>query len=135
MLDACKACGWSQVHWRAFDGGRADYPSKVARPFNDWDEDNFFEPKTDEGKQVPRKYNGCMTPQRKQEILERWRSSITRSSMHWRGGALWTLDRPGDQRLGQHQRRRSRLGDSERLLQAASAVSLEARDGRLTSRR
>src|SRR3954465_9403960 len=23
MLDACKACGWSRVHWRVLDGGRA----------------------------------------------------------------------------------------------------------------
>src|SRR5690348_14406036 len=22
MLDACKACGWSRVHWRALDGGK-----------------------------------------------------------------------------------------------------------------
>jgi hypothetical protein len=71
MLDACKACGWSHVHWRAFDGGRADYPSKIARPFNDWDEDNFFEPKTDEGRQTAAKYTAGMTPQRKQEILDR----------------------------------------------------------------
>src|SRR4051812_13968216 len=41
MLDACKACGWSQVFWRVLDGGRADYPSKVVRPFHDWDQDSF----------------------------------------------------------------------------------------------
>src|SRR4051794_14334075 len=29
MLDACKACGWSRVHWRALDGGRANYASKI----------------------------------------------------------------------------------------------------------
>ena len=23
MLDACKGCGWSIVHWRVFDAGRA----------------------------------------------------------------------------------------------------------------
>src|SRR5687767_4399519 len=32
MLDQCKACGWSIVHWRVFDAGRATYKSKLLRP-------------------------------------------------------------------------------------------------------
>src|SRR2546421_12862917 len=32
MLDACKACGWFNVHWRVFDAGQATYASKLMRP-------------------------------------------------------------------------------------------------------
>jgi hypothetical protein len=32
MLDACKSCGWSEIYWRAFDGGRAMYASRIAAP-------------------------------------------------------------------------------------------------------
>ncbi len=36
MLDACKACGWSQVYWRALDGGRSLYTSKLLKPMGPW---------------------------------------------------------------------------------------------------
>ena len=71
MLDACKAWEFSRIHWRTLDGGRADYPSKVVRPFNDWDEDNFFNPKSDEDKAIAAKYSAGLTPERKQQILDR----------------------------------------------------------------
>jgi len=32
MLDACKASGWSIIHWRCLDGGRALYKSKFLVP-------------------------------------------------------------------------------------------------------
>lgn len=32
MLDACKACGWFNVHWRVFDAGQATYRSQLMRP-------------------------------------------------------------------------------------------------------
>ena len=41
MLDMCKAGGWSRVHWRVFDGGRALYHSKLADPQGKWEEDNY----------------------------------------------------------------------------------------------
>src|SRR3954469_13167901 len=48
MLDACKACGWSRIHWRTLDGGRATYPSKVVRPSYKVDaESSIWNPKTD----------------------------------------------------------------------------------------
>jgi hypothetical protein len=54
MLDACKACGWSRVYWRALDGGRALYKSKLVRAQGKWDPDNGLNPQTEEGKAVAR---------------------------------------------------------------------------------
>src|SRR5262245_43394444 len=56
MLDACKACGWSRVYWRALDGGRALYKSKLLRAQGKWDEDNFWNPKTDADKALTRQF-------------------------------------------------------------------------------
>lgn len=47
MLDTCKSCGWSRVYWRALDGGRSLYTSRLMRPQGKWDDDNFWEPKSD----------------------------------------------------------------------------------------
>jgi uncharacterized lipoprotein YddW (UPF0748 family) len=45
MLDQCKACGWSTIHWRVFDGGRATYASKLMDPYTgQWDKDNYYDP-------------------------------------------------------------------------------------------
>src|SRR6476469_2159484 len=55
MLDACKACGWSRVHWRVFDGGRAVYASKLARPAVKVDADYVWDPQTDKGKAIFKK--------------------------------------------------------------------------------
>ncbi len=41
MLDACKASGWSRIHWRVLDGGRALYRSKLLDPQGKWEEDNY----------------------------------------------------------------------------------------------
>lgn len=41
MLDACKASGWSRVHWRVLDGGRALYRSRLLDPQGKWEEDNY----------------------------------------------------------------------------------------------
>lgn len=70
MLDACQACGWSRVHWRAFDGGLADYPSKVARPMGSWDEDNFWNPKTPEDKALAEKFG--VTAAKGEELNKRF---------------------------------------------------------------
>jgi hypothetical protein len=47
MLDACKACGWSNVYWRVFDAGVSTYKSKLLRPGGKAEVDNFFQPQTD----------------------------------------------------------------------------------------
>lgn len=46
MLDACKACGWTRIYWRAFDGGRGLYKSKYLKPMGKWDPDSFWSPQT-----------------------------------------------------------------------------------------
>jgi hypothetical protein len=35
MLDACKECGWSRIHWRVLDGGRSLFRSRHLRPMGD----------------------------------------------------------------------------------------------------
>ena len=47
MLDACKACGWSNVYWRVFDAGVSTYKSKLLRPGDKAETDNFFQPQND----------------------------------------------------------------------------------------
>jgi hypothetical protein len=47
MLDACKACGWSNVYWRVFDAGVSTYKSKLLRPGCKPEVDNFFQPQND----------------------------------------------------------------------------------------
>ena len=47
MLDTCKACGWSNIYWRALDGGRALYRSKLLAPGGQWDADSYWSPQTD----------------------------------------------------------------------------------------
>src|SRR3954470_17128837 len=71
MLDACKACGWSRVHWRALDGGRATYSSKVVRPSYKVDaESSIWNPKTDAEKALYKKFFGNVAEERRKQILE-----------------------------------------------------------------
>src|SRR5260221_13930954 len=56
MLDACKACGWSRVHWRALDGGRALYKGGLLGPQGEGDEDSFWDPQTDEGRELAQRF-------------------------------------------------------------------------------
>lgn len=44
MLDQCKACGWSRIYWRLFNGGRTVYPSQLADSQAEWDEDSYWNP-------------------------------------------------------------------------------------------
>jgi Glycosyl hydrolase-like 10 len=44
MLDDCKAAGWSRVYWRALDGGRSLYRSRLLDPQGRWEEDSFWNP-------------------------------------------------------------------------------------------
>ncbi len=73
MLDVCKACGWSRVYWRTFDGGRTTYSSKVARPFNDWDEDNFWNPQNDADRKVVDSFHMDPGPVKKAEMLAKFK--------------------------------------------------------------
>jgi hypothetical protein len=71
MLDACKTCGWSRVYWRALDGGRSLYRSKLMRPQGKWDEDNFWEPKTDAGREVFQRFTSNMTPEQRTAVRDK----------------------------------------------------------------
>ena len=69
MLDACKACGWSRVHWRVLDGGRAVYASKLVRPAYKVDADYVWDPQTEEGKALYKKYFGNIGEEQRKKIL------------------------------------------------------------------
>jgi uncharacterized lipoprotein YddW (UPF0748 family) len=69
MLDACKAVGWSRVHWRVFDGGRAVYASKLTRAAFKVDPDYVWDPQTDEGTAIFKKYFGSTSEQHRKKIL------------------------------------------------------------------
>ncbi len=68
MLDACKACGWSRVHWRVFDAGRSTYKSKLLAPGSTPEENSFYSPKGEEDQALFKKYAPTVTPQRIAEI-------------------------------------------------------------------
>jgi hypothetical protein len=68
MLDACKACGWSRVYWRALDGGRSLYKSALMRPQGKWDDDSFWNPQTDEDRKLAQRFTAGLTPARRDEI-------------------------------------------------------------------
>jgi hypothetical protein len=57
MLDVCKASGWSKIYWRAFDGGRSLYKSKLLRPQGKWDEDNYWNPISEKDKALQRRFS------------------------------------------------------------------------------
>ena len=61
MLDVCKSCGWSRIYWRALDGGRALYHSKLLRSQGKWDEDNFWNPQTEVDKALLERFTPSMT--------------------------------------------------------------------------
>lgn len=71
MLDACKACGWSRVYWRALDGGRSLYQSKLMKPQGKWDADNFWDPKTEAGRQVLQRFTSNMTPEQRTAVRDK----------------------------------------------------------------
>jgi hypothetical protein len=72
MLDACKACGWSRVHWRVFDAGQASYPSKLLRPAEHPDLDNIFNPQTDEDRAAVKTLLPNLTPQQGAKYLKQF---------------------------------------------------------------
>jgi Glycosyl hydrolase-like 10 len=72
MLDACKACGWSRVYWRALDGGRSLYKSKLMRPQGKWDEDNFWNPKSEADKVLLQHFTPNMTPEQRTALRNKF---------------------------------------------------------------
>jgi len=70
MLDACKACGWSRIYWRALDGGRSLYHSKLMDPQGKWDENNFWDPGTPEDLAFTQRYTQ-MSPEARVELLRK----------------------------------------------------------------
>jgi hypothetical protein len=57
MLDACKAAGWSHVYWRVFDAGVATYHSKLTRPGNRAEHENYFSPRNDADLAIRQKFS------------------------------------------------------------------------------
>jgi hypothetical protein len=72
MLDACKACGWSKIYWRVFDGGRACYKSALLRAMGRWDEDSFWNPQSDADKALLQRFTPGMSPEKRAELLKKF---------------------------------------------------------------
>jgi hypothetical protein len=71
MLDVCKACGWSRIYWRALDGGRSLYQSKLMRPQGRWDDDSFWDPKSEADKQFSQRFSGNLPVEKRTEIRDK----------------------------------------------------------------
>lgn len=71
MLDACKACGWSKIYWRALDGGRSLYRSKILRPGDKWDDDSFWNAGDPRDRALAEKFISNVPPAKRREILEK----------------------------------------------------------------
>src|SRR5437016_6072181 len=70
MLDACKACGWSRIHWRTLDGGRANYASRIVRPvFKVEPDSSIWDPQSDAEKALYKKFFGGVSEARRLQIL------------------------------------------------------------------
>jgi hypothetical protein len=70
MLDACKACGWSQVMWRVFDAGRATYASKLLQRGLHHEESSIFSPQTDADRAAIKKLLPNLTPEQSATYLK-----------------------------------------------------------------
>lgn len=72
MLDACKACGWTKVYWRVFDGGRSCYLSQLLSPVGKWDADSFWSPQTPEDRAILQRYTPHMTLEQRAALLAKF---------------------------------------------------------------
>jgi hypothetical protein len=70
MLDACKACGWSQVMWRVFDAGRATYASKLLARGLHHEANSIFSPQTDADRAAVKKLLPGLTPEQSATYLK-----------------------------------------------------------------
>ena len=71
MLDACKASGWSHVYWRALDGGRANYRSRLIDPGMTVEEDGFYTPIRPEDVKLTETYTPSMTREARLELARK----------------------------------------------------------------
>jgi hypothetical protein len=69
MLDACKECGWSHIYWRVFDAGVSTYKSKLLRPGDKAEPDNYFAPASDADLAIRNKFSP-LTPEKSAQVLE-----------------------------------------------------------------
>jgi uncharacterized lipoprotein YddW (UPF0748 family) len=65
MLDQCKACGWTRIYWRVFDGGHALYKSKLLKAMGKWDADSFWSPQSATDTQLVERYTHMNADQRR----------------------------------------------------------------------
>jgi len=72
MLDACKACGWSKVYWRVFDGGRSCYKSELLRAMGRWDDDSFWNPQSHADKALLQRFTPGMSSEKRAELLKKF---------------------------------------------------------------
>lgn len=72
MLDACKACGWTRIYWRALDGGRALYDSKLLRPGGKWDEDSFWSPANPQDRALSVRFSGNLPEEKRKAVLAKF---------------------------------------------------------------
>jgi hypothetical protein len=70
MLDACKACGWSRIYWRTFDGGRALYASKLLKAMGRWDVDSFWTPQGKADRKLVESFTHMTAEQRRALIAK-----------------------------------------------------------------
>jgi hypothetical protein len=70
MLDACKETGWSHIYWRVFDAGVSTYKSKLLRPGDKAEADNYFAPTSDADLAVRNKFSP-LTPERAAGLLQK----------------------------------------------------------------
>ena len=69
MLDACKKCGWSRIHWRVLDGGRRIYPTHVLRPSFKVEPDSIWNPQTPSEKALYKRFFSDVSEERRKQIL------------------------------------------------------------------
>jgi len=72
MLDTCKACVWSNIYWRALDGGRALYHSKLLAPGGRWDADSYWSPQSDADRALFARFSANMPNAKRKEILAKF---------------------------------------------------------------
>jgi uncharacterized lipoprotein YddW (UPF0748 family) len=70
MLDACKESGWSHIYWRVFDAGVSTYRSKLLRPGDKAEADNYFAPQNEADLAIRQKFSP-LTPERAAEVLQK----------------------------------------------------------------
>ena len=94
MLDACKACGWSRVYWRALDGGRSLYKSRLMRAAKtDGTMTVIGNPQSDAStnRQLSERFSPSTTPDQRAVLLQKFAAlDYAHFDSLWRRSAVWT---------------------------------------------